>query len=419
MLFIFIYFFLLFIAPQLWIEPFVGMRPDLYLYLSWFGWLFISGRGTELFRFSSQDKFFAGWLAWIVISLAVNGFRPNSADLVMDYVKWFVLYRMTVVSLPTFSHVRHVVLLLLFFGLVLAVEGIQHMHSATGTGWAGQSLGWVGDEALEAGYEGRTRWINIFDGPGVFCVVYTITLPFAMQYLGKPFGAAARLVGIAMVIPLLLATYYTGSRGGFLATVGVVGLFMVAKVRITFTRLIVIAALFLTALVVAPAYLTSISDSSGSAQKRIEMWAEGIEMVQQNPVFGIGRGHFLSYTSKLIAHNSAIEVMGETGIPGFFLWLGIIYMGFKNLLFAYRETEDPRSRSYLLALALSIAGYVVSSFFVTLEYETFYFLLAVSAAVGNNLRTRPTFTMQDLRWTGAIMAGYFVMVKGVAMVYPF
>jgi hypothetical protein len=415
--FIFIYLFLLFVAPQLWIEPFVGMRVDLILYPAWIGWAAMTGRAGELFRLGPQDKFFAAWVVWIVLSITVNGFQPASSSIIENYVKWFVLYRLTVVSLPTLTHVRQVLLGVTFFGLILAIEGIQHMYSSSGTGWAGQGFAWMDDEAAKAGVAGRTRWINIFDGPGVFCVVYTIALPFAVRYFGKPFATGKRIFGVLLLAPLLLATVYTGSRGGFLATVGIFGLYLMSKFRISLARMVLVGGVLLAILALAPSYLTSTSDSHGSAQHRIDMWAEGVEMVTQNPVFGIGKGNFLRYTGKLIAHNSAVEIMGETGIPGLFLWLGLIYMGFKNLYAAYRETEDLEQRSFVMALGLSIAGYLLSSIFVTLEYETFYFLLALAAAVGHSLSARPICTRRDLWTIGAIMAVFFVAIKGVAMVY--
>jgi len=417
MLFIFIYLVLLFIAPQLWIEPFVGVRVDLYLYPVWLGWVVMSGRAGELFRLGPQDKFFAAWVVWIGVSMAVNGFQPASGDIILNYVKWFVLYRLTVASLPTLTHVHRALLLLFLFGMVLSLEGIQHMNSAGGTGWAGQGFAWIDVAAAKAGVAGRTRWINIFDGPGVFCVIYTIALPFAMRYFGKPFGAGKRVFGAVLLAPLLLATFYTGSRGGFLATVAVFGLYMVLKFRISLTRIALIGAVLLAVLALAPKYLTSTSDAERSAQHRVDMWGEGVEMVTYNPVFGIGKGNFLGYTGKLIAHNSAIEIMGETGFSGLFLWLGIIYMAFKNLYAAYRENEDPEERSYIVALGLSVAGYILSSMFVTLEYETFYFLLALPAAVGNTLSVRPSFTKEDFWRVGTIMVAFFLGVKGFVMLY--
>jgi O-antigen ligase len=417
MLFILLYLISLFIAPQLWIEPFIGLHVDLFIYPVWLGWIVLTGRTPELYRFRAQDMFFLAMLLWIVLSILVNGVRENSDKIIQDYFKWFILYRLVVASLPTFTDVRRTTLLLLGFGLILAVEGIQQMHSATGIGWAGQSFSWMDAEAAAAGVAGRTRWINLFDGPGVFCVVYTITLPFAMQYLSKPFPARHRLLAILLLAPLLLATYYTGSRGGFLATVGVFGLFILTKTNISPTRMLLVGMAMLGVLVLAPSYLTSTSDSHGSAQHRIDMWGEGIEMVQQNPVFGIGKGNFLSYTSRLIAHNSTIEVVGETGLPGLFFWLGIIYMGFKTLAAYYRESKDAIEQSYVLALGLSVAGHMISSIFVTLEYETFYFLLALTAAVGNSLNVKPSFSERDFWILSSIVVVSVIMLKGVVMVY--
>src|SRR5204863_3026348 len=116
--------------------------------------------------------------------------------------------------------------------------------------------------------------------PGVFCVAYTIALPIAMQLAMKPFNVLVRLGGIAMSLALLLATYYTGSRGGFLATVGIFGLFVLARLRISVGRAIMAGVVMLVVLMVAPSHLTSTSDSHGSAQHRIDMWQEGLEMVQ-------------------------------------------------------------------------------------------------------------------------------------------
>ena len=207
MLFILLYLISLFIAPQLWIEPFVGLRVDLFIYPAWLVWIAVTGRASALFHIQAQDKFFLAMLVWIVVASAANGFTENSNRIIQNYVKWFVLFRLVVVTLPTYTELRRTILMLLGFGIILAVEGIQHMHSGAGVGWAGQGFAWVDEQAAAAGVAGRTRWINIFDGPGVFCVVYTITLPFALQYLGQPFPVQRRLLAALAIGLLLVATY--------------------------------------------------------------------------------------------------------------------------------------------------------------------------------------------------------------------
>ena len=147
------------------------------------------------------------------------------------------------------------------------------------------------------------------------------------------------------------------------------------------------------------------------------MWVEGIEMVQHNPLFGIGKGNFAAYTGRLIAHNSGIEIMGELGLPGLFFWVAIIYFGMRTLVLRYMESVDARERELLVGLGICIIGYVVSSLFVTLEYETWYFVLALAAAIGNWSASTPIVTRRDLGVVGAITVGYVALIKAFVMVY--
>ncbi len=417
MLFIVIYLVLLFIAPQLWIEPFVGLRVDLFLYPAWLAWVLLAGRGPQLVRLGPQDLFFIGLLAWILVTSVVNPGNSRTWVILIDYAKWLLLYRLVIVSLPTHGHLRAALMLLLVFGLILAFQGIHQMRDPLGAGWAGQGFAWMDELTQRAGIAGRTRWINIFDGPGVYCVVFTMTLPLALHYVWRPFGLMTMAWGALMVGVLLLATWYTGSRGGFIATLGVFGLFALSKLRISVPRMALVAVAIVVALMLAPERLTSTRDSHRSAQHRVDMWAEGVEMIEQNPAFGIGRGNFARYTGKLIAHNSAIEIMGETGFPGLFFWLGFIYMGYKNIICAFRDTPDSKMRSYLTALGLSIAGYLLSSLFVTLEYETLYFLLALAAASSAPLALRPAFNRRDLAILAGMIVTMILSVKTLVFVY--
>ena len=167
----------------------------------------------------------------------------------------------------------------------------------------------------------------------------------------------------------------------------------------------------------APAYLTTMDDPSKSAKHRVDMWIEGVEMVQQNPVFGIGKGNFLSYTGRLIAHNSSIEIMGETGLPGLFFWIGLIYISLKNVFSYVQESEDEGNRSYAIALGLSVIGYIISSMFVTLEYETFYFLLGLCAALGFQVKQPGQFVEKDFWRLLFITLGWVIFIKTFVMLY--
>ena len=414
---LFLYFFFLFISPQDWLQPFVGLRTDLLVLPLWLGWAVLTGRAPELARLRHQDWFFAAMLAWLYLNPVVNGTNDMTGTILFNYTKWFVVYRLIVVTLPAIRSVRRALLMLLLFGLVLSVEGIQHFHNPEGLGWAGQPLGWVTLEAQAAGVGGRTQWVSMFNGPGVFCVVYTICVPVAMHFMDKAFRLPVRLLGLACTATLLVATFYTGSRGGFLATIGILGIYAAVKIGVTPTRVAAAAVAMALAFVAAPEHLTSTKDSHRSAQHRIDVWAFGIEMVRNHSIFGVGKGNYARYTGKLIAHNSLIEITAETGIPGSFLWLGLIYMAFKNLVIGYRRSEDGQDRAALLALALGIAGYLMSALFVTLEYETLYILLAMASAVGVARGDPARFAWRDAAMLAGAMVALAFGIKVVVATY--
>lgn len=411
-----IYLTALFIAPQLWIEPFVGLRVDFFIYPAWFLMLLLSGRLAGA-KWSVEDTFFLLFIVWILLSTAVNGNPDTSSKFIENYIKWFMLYKFVIWSLDDMQGLRRAVNLILFFALILTVEGIQHKLSPDGIGWAGQKLGWVDASVLRAGGTGRTQWINIFDGPGVFCVVYTTALPFLLRYFRKGYSTFQQFVALGLLVAMGVAIFFTGSRGGFLATLAIIALFLAFRMKISATRLAFIGGILFVLFMLAPAYLTNIHDEQRSAAHRVSMWAEGIEMVTQNPFFGIGVGQFGFYTGRLIAHNSAIEIMGEMGFPALFFWMSMIYMAFKGIYQYVQNSTDVVAISNASMLAISIAGYIVSAMFVTLEYETFYFLLALAAVAGHSAGVELRFTKRDFYYVAMIMGGWFIVLKLFVMNY--
>jgi len=418
---IFIYLITLIIAPQLWLEPFIGIRTDIVIYPLWFLVLVMQGKMNDIFNFKVMDKFILAFIIWVALSAALNDGNFGTTKLITDYFKWFVLYRLIVVSLDSFDDIKSAIHKLVFLIYVIVLEGIQHKQSADGIGWAGQTLGWVDGSVLAAGGTGRTQWINIFDGPGVFCVMYTLALPFIIQFFDKHYAFKTKLVALVALAPLLIAIWYTGSRGGFLATLGIMGLYVVfrlaKKYGISITHMLFAGGLMASALMLAPSHLTQVKDENNSAQHRVDMWMQGIEMVQNNPLFGIGRGNYSVYTGTLIAHNSAIEIMGEVGLVGLFLWIFMFYLSFKHLFVLATTSTNEVEVSYAKAIALCFCGYLISSMFVTLEYETMYLLFAFAAASGNLHKQELELRGNDYMIVGGVTLGWVFIVKVFTSLY--
>ena len=416
----------LLLAPQLWWQPMFLWRVDFFVYPFWLAVLVMNGQVRELFRFRAPDWFFFTWMLWIFLSIALNGWNDLSGEQLFRHFRYLVVYRFVVATIQSEKQLRGVSFAWLACALLLAVEGIQHMHSADGLGWAGQTFGWVDERAAEIGLGARIKWVGIFDGPGVFCTVFTVALPFAFRYVATPSSYGA-IVGVLKAIPfsvlflgpLLIASYYTGSRGGYLATAAAAGALVMSRFKIQIKRLLIFAALGYVLFLFSPDYLTSTRDESKSAQNRVKVWAKSYDMVQQNPLFGVGKGNFRIWTGSLVAHNSGLEVMGELGFPGFFAWIGLIYFAFKVVILRIKELEptEARERETLIAVMIGLIGYLVSSLFVTLETELQYFLIGMCAAVARWTKAEVTVTWWDLRLIGIVMVVYFATFKLFVMSY--
>lgn len=413
-----LYLILLILAPQLWLEPFVGWSVDFVLYPLWLGGLLFKGKFNRLWDFQSHDFVFLAMIGWIILSSLINPSNELTNKIITDYIKFFMLYRLVIASIDDFGQMKRVICIMLVLSYILVFESIQHKFSLNGIGWAGQSLGWADEEVLKATGSGRTQWVNIFDGPGVFCVIFTNALPFVIQYFDKHYSFSKKLFTSILIVPLLVAIYFTGSRGGFFASAAIIFTYITIRSRPSPTKIIIAAIISALLFLLAPAFLTSTSDSHGSAQQRVEMWKQGVEMTKYHPVFGVGKGNFKKYSGRLIAHNSAIEVMGETGLPGFFLWVTLIFLSLKGLfLFCKSSINNPVQQSLAKALGIGIVGYLAGSMFVTLEYETFYFLLALAAVFGRMSGVSLQYSKENFKSICLGIIGWVIFLKIFFAIY--
>jgi O-antigen ligase len=414
---IYLYLISLIIAPQLWVSPIVGLPTDYILYPMLMFAVIATGQLQKFFRFDAYDALLGAFVVVVAFGAVLNGLTDLSEEQIVLYVKFFVLYKLVTALVFDMDRAQQFIRFFKILVLVLAIGAIQQKVSLDGSGWANQGRAWIDPDVISQGGVGRSRWIGIFDGPGVFCVLFSVALPFSLRGMSKHFTFRQRLTSAIATGLILGATYCTGSRGGLLAALAVMGLYVLLKRRVSIRSIMISSLLIVGLYLSVPSYLTTINDQSNSTQYRVEMWAAGLDMIKGQPLLGIGRGNFAAYTNKLIAHNSAVQIGGETGLAGLFLWIALVYISFKGVLAKLNSTTDLQESSFCIALIMSLIGYLVSAMFVTLEYETFYLLLALCAAVARTAAVPISFGTRDAINVAAIQVLWLIVLQAFVISY--
>jgi putative inorganic carbon (hco3(-)) transporter len=106
-----------------------------------------------------------------------------------------------------------------------------------------------------------------------------------------------------------------------------------------------------------------------SSAIRIKIWKAAIEMIKDNPVFGVGYGLFDLMLPRYLpgvqmdAHNTYLILAAEMGIPTLLVFLIIVMVAGIQALMLYYQTKDPFSKAFALGMLGGIAGLLMSNMF--------------------------------------------------------
>ncbi len=160
-----------------------------------------------------------------------------------------------------------------------------------------------------------------------------------------------------------------------------------------------------------------------STQLRYEAWAAGLQMFKQSPIFGIGHRMFGEHHF-MTAHNSFVLTMAELGLPGMFLFIGLLYISVKTLIMGIRvlaaEPGAEVARIWGLALLSSYAGMIFQINTLSFAYHTvLWVFLGLAGAYSSAVRHhKPDFLVRTtLRDLGLILAIVLVYAFAFLPVY--
>ncbi|MEQ1948713.1 MAG: O-antigen ligase family protein [Bryobacteraceae bacterium] len=255
---------------------------------------------------------------------------------------------------------------------------------------------------IEKDLRGAIEFEGSLSNPNFAALHLLIGLPFLIYWTRTrglfSFWGFVGLVN-AIILAVLIITR-TGSRSGLLTLI-IVTLLMLVGTKIH-TRVALALGLVVGAAAVipfVPTYLiyrygtlihstdSDTGEAATSSRVRRELLTQSIEQTRQHPIFGVGPGQFriaAAAESKgegeralwLETHNTYTQVSSEMGIPGFVIYLAMIYLSLMPLAKDLRQARQRGIRlprhEYARAVLISTAGLLLNSFFTSIAYQYYW-----------------------------------------------
>ncbi len=371
---IFLYLVSLYVRPQDWVPSLMGMPTnDILIPLGLvIGFMNYSQNPSE-FQIP-QIKLLVFYLVVIFLSTFISVDAGTAIEQFIIFLKRVLVFIMVVWLVNTKEKLISVVYMVFLMSIFLAYQAI--LQALTGESWGGLTS--------YPGYtEIRVRWYGDWDGPNVYGLLFVISAAMSIDlFARKTNSLGVKLFGMGLFGLFMYAIYFTNSRGAVLAVI--CALIFYFKSYFKLWKAVLLGVAVISAIVlVGPSRMSEVSSSESSAGERVWLWEQGLEMLVDNPLLGIGRGQFAAASElKLIAHNNYVQNFAELGLLGFFCFTAILWFSFKGNYYVSKQVEglDGRIVAANGMLTAALIGYLATTFFVVMELDLLYFVLGLSAA---------------------------------------
>ena len=365
-------------------------------------------RGQLQYTFNSKiAKYFTALTLWVFVCFPFSYWRGHSKEYLQYQIQSFIIFVIIVQMVRTKRDWERVVGGFAYATLVAALLAFHFGYTLEGR------------LALPGG--------TLAD-PNGFALQMVAGLPFWWFKASRAKGFR-KVFFLCCTLPIFLAFAKAGSRAGLLAmAVLLVISFIFArgvqKLVIVMTAVVAIAA----ATILLPGYIqtrfktffSAGSDSSdahlearldsdiASSNERKALLIQSIQMTFEHPIVGVGPGCFGFVAAderraatgfggeSLVSHNTYTQISSETGIPGFILFVSVVFLCVKSVIGDYRRLApvDIEFAQYARYLFSCMAAIAVGIFFLSVGYThitatIFAFALALHNIMESELEKTP------------------------------
>lgn len=332
-------------------------------------------------------------LPTIVCSLVFNGERGLVVSAIDEFSRVILVYLIVVGALTTPARFNAflgwVVVCIASMALIaiLDFQGVIDLPLLDSI-----MLDGVDDPTTDSVATRRLQYSGLFNNPNAMSRVLVTGTMIAIYLVTDKKRALLAPFWLAMIGIFLQALILTKSRGGLLGFFAGMGILFAGRIGFKWAVPLGLVAMPAALVLFGGGRQTEFSAADGTGQHRIQLWQEGMGLLQASPLFGIGINQYYEHFH-YVAHNSFVHTFVELGTIGGCLYVGLFYFSIEELL-RYRkmrdQIEDPdlrRACPYVLAL---IGSEAVGMLSISNAYSPVtYLLLGIISSYLNLVRQQP------------------------------
>jgi hypothetical protein len=355
-----------------------------------------------------------GLLFAVALSHLTSSHFEEAFEKSADFGKTLVYFLVLISVVDSPKRLRIFVLWLLFCATVMVLLAVLDFHKILEFAKIEKPIDHPEYTTL---LDGRLSGPGLFQDPNDLCIMVVMAVPLCLYALTDTRWGPLRFVWLISLGLFLYGFSKTQSRGGLVALMAGIALFLRARYGWGRALLLGLLGLPLVALLLSGRQ-TEISAQTNTAHQRIWLWSSGLMFFRNAPLFGIGMDEFSRYGG-LVAHNSYLHAFAELGAFGGLLFLGVVYLPASAM---YRLCSDkvtildPEMRRLYPYLLGALGGYATGMMALSLCYNMPTFtVLGMGAIFVSVAASRPAVLVEkfDLKLVGRMVAAGACFLAGM------
>ncbi|HVN95537.1 MAG TPA: O-antigen ligase family protein [Syntrophorhabdaceae bacterium] len=339
-----------------------------------------------------QNKYIYGMVIAYTFSEAQYFWLSGTIDVFSFWLKKILLFFLVIHIIETERDLKRILWTILLAACVLIVMGWE--------------MYWYEPNLLANA--GRLQSIGNYNLSNSFALLLAVVFPLAFCLMEVEDSLLKKLFLMVFMLVVVISCVYTKSRGGALGTMAGVVLsilfsrkyFTSKPIKITLSATVVMVFIvFGVKLILSRADATTFfGTEEQSAGDRLMAWTAAIRMFIDHPIFGVGWAKFPEYAfaygmdKRLLAHNTFISVLAETGIVGFVCFIGMVFFSFKQVILIRRAWSRIREKqtSYIIAngILISFICFFINTSFSVKDHDPMFWTLLTLIGILSVMRAR-------------------------------